>query len=388
MGLAFLASLISIRLGISVALIEILVGVLAGNYLGIHQTTDWINFLALLGSGVLTFLAGAEIDPVSLKENLRASMVVGLLSFALPFVGVWMFAQFVLGWPLHQAQIAGISLSTTSVAIVYAVMIEKGFNNTSLGKMILAACFITDLGTVLALGILFADFNLWMVVFVGMLAIFLVFMPRMMRAIVGRYGTKYVSEPEVKFILFVLFFLGGLATTARSEAVLPAYLIGLVVAGVFMKDKTLVNRMRSIAFAMFTPFYFIKAGLYISLPALWASLGIVGILLAIKIGTKMIGVWPSSRMFMMRSREASYTTLLMATGLTFGTISALFGLNNKIIDQNQYTVLVTVVILSAIIPTVIAQKFFQPKEITMEAWGRLVRRSKTTALYRKESSYV
>jgi Kef-type K+ transport system membrane component KefB len=376
MGLAFLASLISIRLGISVALIEILVGVLVGNYLGIHKTTDWINFLAMLGSGVLTFLAGAEIDPVSLKENLRASLVVGLLSFALPFIGVWMFAQYVLGWPLAQAQIAGISLSTTSVAVVYAVMIEKGFNNTSLGKMILAACFITDLGTVLALGVLFADFNLWMAVFIGTLAIFLVSMPRATRAIIGRYGAKHVSEPEVKFILFALFFLGGLATTAHSEAVLPAYLIGLALAGVFMKDKTLVHRMRSIAFAMFTPFYFIKAGLYISLPALWTSLGIIAILLAIKIGTKLIGVWPSSRMFMMRSREASYTTLLMATGLTFGTISALFGLNNKIIDQNQYTMLVTVVILSAIIPTVIAQKFFQPKEITMEAWGRLMRRSK------------
>ncbi len=388
MGLAFLASLISIRLGISVALIEILIGVLAGNYLGIHKTTDWINFLALLGSGVLTFLAGAEIDPVSLKENFRASLVVGVLSFALPFIGVWMFVQFVLGWPLHQAQIAGISLSTTSVAVVYAVMIERGFNNTSLGKMILAACFITDLGTVLALGVLFADFNRWLAVFVVVLAIFMVSMPQSTRRIIGRYGATHVSEPEVKFILFALFFLGGLATTAHSEAVLPAYLIGLVVAGVFMKDKTLVHRMRSIAFAMFTPFYFIKAGLYVSLPALWASLGIIAALLAIKMGTKLIGVWPSSRVFKMRSREASYTTLLMATGLTFGTISALFGFNNKIIDQRQYTVLVTVVILSAIIPTIIAQKFFQPEGNTMQAWGRLMRRSRNTALQTKESSYV
>ena len=73
MALALSASLISIWAGISVALVEILVGVVAGNFLGIHATTDWINFLALLGSGVLTFLAGAEIDPRSLKANLRAS---------------------------------------------------------------------------------------------------------------------------------------------------------------------------------------------------------------------------------------------------------------------------------------------------------------------------
>lgn len=380
MGLAFVASLISIRFGISVALVEILIGVFAGNFLGIYKTTEWINFLAMLGSGVLTFLAGAEIDPVSLKANLKASAIIGILSFLLPFLGVWFFAQFVLGWQIQQAQIAGISLSTTSVAVVYAVMIEKGLSNTALGKMILAACFITDFGTVLALGILFAEFNIWMLVFIIVLLITLRYMPKLTQYIITKMGAKRVSEPEVKFILLVLFFLGGLATTAKSEAVLPAYLIGLVVAGVFLRDKTLVNRMRSIAFAMFTPFYFLKAGLYVSLSVLWSALGVILILLIIKIATKMIGVWPSSRMFNMRTREANYTTLLMATGLTFGTISALFGLNNRIIDQTQYTILVTVVILSAVIPTIIAQQFFQPSEQTMIAWGRLWGRQKNNKL--------
>ena len=93
MALALSASLISIWAGISVALIEILVGVVAGNFLGIHATTDWINFLALLGSGVLTFLAGAEIDPLSLKANLRVSVLIGVLSFGIPFVVVWLFAK-------------------------------------------------------------------------------------------------------------------------------------------------------------------------------------------------------------------------------------------------------------------------------------------------------
>jgi Kef-type K+ transport system membrane component KefB len=376
MGLAFIASLISIRVGISVALIEILIGVLAGNFLGLHQTTEWINFLAMLGSGVLTFLAGAEIDPVSLKANIKASLIIGTLSFLLPFIGVWIFAQFVLGWSLPQSQIAGIALSTTSVAVVYAVMIEKGLSDTAMGKMILASCFITDFGTVLALGIIFADFNIWLLVFVIILAVILWYMPRWTKFIITKMGARKVSEPEVKFILFVLFLLGGLATTAKSEAVLPAYLIGLVVAGVFVRDKTLVNRMRSIAFAMFTPFYFIKAGLYVSLPAIWISLGVIFFLLLIKVGTKFIGVWPFARTFKMRTKEANYTTLLMSTGLTFGTISALFGLNNKIIDQTQYTILVTVVILSAIIPTLIAQKFFQPSESTMIAWGRLWNYSK------------
>ena len=373
MALALVASLISIRIGISVALIEIFIGVVAGNFLHLTASNEWINFLALLGSGVLTFLAGAEIDPRSLKTNLRASLLIGVLSFAVPFGAIWLFAQFVLGWPLHQAQIAGIALSTTSVAVVYAVMIEGGFSDTAMGKMILAACFITDFGTVLALGGLFANYNLWLLVFVVTMCVVLWFMPAWTKGIIDKLGATRVSEPEVKFIFFILFFLGGLATTAKSEAVLPAYLVGLVVAGVFLRDKTLVHRMRSIAFAMFTPFYFIKAGLYVSLAALWPALAIVGSLLLLKMLTKIVGVWPLAHLYYMHRREATYTTLLMATGLTFGTISALFGLQNKIIDQRQYTILVTVVILSAFVPTLFAQKFFQPTKDAMHAWGRRYR---------------
>src|SRR6266496_5785265 len=376
MGLALLASLISIRLGISVALIEILVGLIVGNihfgrYHDLLRTTEWTNFLAMLGSGVLTFLAGAEIDPASLRANIRASLSIGVLSFLLPFLGVWMFAQFVLGWPLHQAWIAGIALSTTSVAVVYAVMIEGGLGSTPMGKTLLAACFITDFGTVLALGVLFADFNVWLVVFIVVTCVMLWFMPKWTQFIITRLGATRVSEPEVKFIFLVLFFLGGLASTAKSEAVLPAYLVGLVVAGVFLRDKTLVHRMRSIAFTIFTPFYFIKAGLFVSLPDLWSAAGIIVLLLALKMGTKFIGVWPFTKMFYMGNREANYTTLLMSTGLTFGTISALFGLQNKIIDDKQYTILVTVVILSAFVPTLIAQKCFQPTVEAMIEWGRI-----------------
>jgi Kef-type K+ transport system membrane component KefB len=198
-------------------------------------------------------------------------------------------------------------------------------------------------------------------------------MPKWTQLIIMRLGATRVSEPEVKFIFLILFLLGGLATTAKSEAVLPAYLVGLVVAGVFLRDKTLVHRMRSIAFGVFTPFYFIKAGLYVSLSALWTGLGIIGVLLVLKMMTKLVGVFPLARMHYMGKREASYTTLLMATGLTFGTISALFGLQNHIIDQRQYTILVSVVILSAFVPTLIAQKFFQPTIEAMHTWGRLYR---------------
>lgn len=362
MALALIASLLSIRLGVAVALLEIGMGVIGGNFLGLH-TTDWIDFLATFGAGLLTFLAGAEIDPESMRRHAKVSLSVGIVSFAAPFVAAFAFAFFVAGWDLQAAEIAGIALSTTSVAVVYAVMIESGLAEQDLGKTILAACFVTDLGTVLALGVLFADFTPLLLIFIVVMAVALYFMPRWTRWFVVNVPGR-VSEPEIKFIFLILFALGGLASEANSEAVLPAYLVGLAVAGVFVRDRLLVHRMRAIAFSLLTPFYFIKAGLYIALPAVVAGAGLIAALLAVKVGAKFLGVWPTTRAFGLPIREANYTTLLMSTGLTFGTISALFGLTNGIIDQSAYTILVTVVVLSAVVPTLIATSFFQPIGLT------------------------
>ncbi len=358
MALALVASLISIRVGISVALIEILVGVVAGNAFHV-QTSPWIDFLATFGSGLLTFLAGAEIDPDSLRRHLKPALVIGAVGFFAPFVAAGAFAFWVAHWERHAAYIAGIALSTTSVAVVYAVMVETGLNRTEIGKLILAACFVNDFGTVLALGIIFANFNGWLALFVAITAVVLWYLPRLTRLVIRKVGHR-VSEPEVKFVFLVLFLLGGLAQVAKSEAVLPAYLVGLVIAGVFVRDRVLMDRMRAIAFTMLTPFYFIKAGLYVSLPAVVAGAGLIVLLLATKMVSKVIGIWPLTRAFRFGRREGAYTTMLMSTGLTFGTISALFGLTNHIITQAQYTILVTVVIGSAVVPTLIAQRFFQP----------------------------
>lgn len=364
MGMALLASLISIRVGISVALMEIVVGAVVGNVPGsehVVQQTAFTTFLASVGSVVLTFLAGAEIDPVSLRRHWRASVGIGVVSFAAPFVGALLFARLVLGWDGHASEIAGVALSTTSVAVVYAVMIETGLNRTDLGKLILAACFVTDLGTVLALGALFARFNALLVAFVAVTAVAMWVMPPVTRLVLRTVGGR-VSEPEIKFLFLVLFALGGLATSADSEAVLPAYLIGLVVAGVFLHDRVIVDRLRTLAFALLTPFFFLRAGLLVSFPALVSGLGVIAALFAVKMVAKGVAVWPTATLCGLPRRERTYTTLLMATGLTFGSIAALFGLTNHLITQAQYSELVTVVILSAFVPTVVAQQFFHPRE--------------------------
>ena len=238
-------------------------------------------------------------------------------------------------------------------------MVETGLNRHDLGKLILAACFVTDLGTVLALGGLFASYGWLLLVFVAVCAVTVALLPRLLRLAIRHFGQR-ISEPEIKLLLVVLFALGGLATQAGSEAVLPAYIAGLVVAGVFLHDRVLMDRLRAIAFAVLTPFFFLRAGTLIAAPELLRGAAIIAALLLVKLVAKLAGVWPVAAAFKLPARERAYTTLLMATGLTFGSISALFGLTHHLIDQDQYTELVTVVILSAFVPTLIAQQFFRP----------------------------
>ncbi|MEW6664660.1 MAG: cation:proton antiporter [Thermodesulfobacteriota bacterium] len=358
-GLALIAALLSIRIRISVALVEIVIGALAGNSLGLI-TTDWINYLAGVGAIVLTFLAGAEIDPAVIRKHFWSSTTIGAVGFFAPYLGVLAFARYGLNWPWAQAQIAGISLSTTSVAVVYAVMVETGFNRTDMGKIILAACFINDIGTVLALGIVFANYNLWLVLFMVVTGLAMWLLPKFVPWYFALVGSR-ISEPETKFILLILFFLGGLGNMAKSEAVLPAYLIGMVLAPFFLKERVLAQRMRVIAFTLLTPFYFLKAGSLVKFETVISAIGLIAVFLGVKMLTKFIGIWPLTKAFRFEKKEGMYTTLMMCTGLTFGSISALFGLTNGIIDQDQYTILVTAVIGSAVVPTLIAQKFFQPE---------------------------
>ena len=357
-GLAFAASAMQNWVAVSIALLEIIIGAFAGNIITL-SLTPWVNYLAGLGAILLTFLAGAEIDINVVRRNFASTLTIGAVGFFAPYLGVLAFAHFVSGWPWLQAQIAGIALSTTSVAVVYAVMVETGFNETEIGKIILTACFVNDFGTVLALGIVFANYNLWMIAFAAATVVILVGLPFLAPWLFARLGSR-VSEPQIKFVLLVLFALGGFADTVKSEAVLPAYLIGLALAPVFLKDRELMHRTRVIAFTILTPFYFLKAGSLIRADVLVTSAGLIVLYLGVKMVTKFSGILPLTRIFRFDPKEGMYTTLLMSTGLTFGSISALFGLTNHIIDEREYTILLTAVIGSAVVPTMIAQRWFQP----------------------------
>jgi len=361
--LILVASIASVELGVSVALIEISLGVIAGNFLGL-TSPPWMDFLASFGSILLTFLAGAEVDPRVMREKLKESVLLGSVSFAAPFFGAWLFCAWVLGWPSDAAQIAGVALSTTSLAVVYAVLVETGLTLTPLGKLIMASTFVTDFGTALALALLFVRPTWWLVPFLGVSVLVIWAMVALQPWFFARYGER-VIEPEIKGAVAVLLVLMFFADKAQSHAVLPAFVLGLALARIFHEHPELTRRFRVVAFALLTPFFFLKGGMNVSLALVWANVGLLLMLFAVKQVTKIAGVYPLARCWVPRS--AMFTTLLMSTGLTFGTISSLYGLNAGILDRAQFSVLVSVVVASAVIPTIIAQRWFHPEEAPLRA---------------------
>ncbi len=369
LGLALAATMLSIWLRIATALSEIVVGTVAqlvigalisSTILGAHE--PWIKFLAGTGAIVLTFLAGAELDPEVFKRKWKEATALGIAGFVAPFLGCAAVAYYWLGWDSRASWIAGVALSTTSVAVVYAVMLETGLNQTTFGKTVLAGCFINDLGTVLALGLIFAPFTHKTLIFVGTSVVIFVLLPYLTPRFFKKYGNR-PSELETKFLLLCLFGMGALASWADSEAVLPAYLIGMVLAGTVGKDHVLIRRLRTVTFGLLTPFYFIRAGSFVSVPALIAGPTIFLALLLAKMATKMVAVYPVTKFYKSPGKEGMYTTLLMSTGLTFGSISALFGLSHNIIDTSQYSFLIAAVVASAVVPTLIANAFFLPRHL-------------------------
>jgi glutathione-regulated potassium-efflux system ancillary protein KefC len=372
----FLASVISTiianRTKISMALMEIIIGLIIG-YIALRTgfteklslDADWMKFCAGVAAIMLTFLAGSELNPESLRSKIKEISLIGLTGFFAPFIGASLVAYFILDWNLRASLLSGIALSTTSMAVVYSVMLEYGLNKTGFGKSLLGSCFVNDLGTVIGLGLIFAPFTYKTVIFVAVTILLIFFLPTVTNFLIRHFAYK-TAAIRTKWILFVLISMAVLAIWSGSEPVLPAYIIGMILAKTVEKDNFFIRRLRTMTTGFLTPIYFMRAGALMSLPALIAAPAVFILLFITKTASKIFGLYPVIKRFKKHKDEKWYYTLLMSTGLTFGTISALYGLTNNIITKDQYSFLVGTVIASAVIPTLIANKFFLPRHLLTE----------------------
>ena len=191
------------------------------------------------------------------------------------------------------------------------MLVETGLNRTVIGKRIMAATFVTDLATVTALTVLFIKPSFWIVPFALVSVLLVVALPRAARPFFGRYGDR-VIDPDIKLVFAALFLLMWLGARAHSQAVLPAFIVGLVMSEHYDEHQEEQKRIRVVAFAFLTPFFFLKGGMNVSASALWGNLGGLVLLFVGKMGPKLVGVYPLARRYC--SPHARFTTLLMSTG--------------------------------------------------------------------------
>lgn len=358
--LILIASLISIKLGISVTIIEIVLGVIAGN-LGIIRPEQWMIYIASFGGVLLTFLAGTEVDVELLKNKFKESLFIGIGSFIVPFLGVFLLSYYCIGWNLLESLLTATALSETSISVVYSVLTEKGLFKYDLGKLIMVATFIGNLLTAITLSSLFMKTDINTVIFYAASAIIIYLAYKYSNKIFySKLLRNKLAEVEIKYIFLLLLGFIFLGSLGGGQAILPAFILGVLLSDYFkVEDKGEVkSRIKTVAFAVITPIFFIVGGMKVSIPLILSAIFIfVGIFVVRQIA-KFIGVYGISRYYLKDSCE--YVTLMMSTGLTFGLVAAVFGLNSGVISQTVYSILTGVLVLSAVLPTFVAEKWYSP----------------------------
>ncbi len=358
----FLASVVSLRISASVAICEVVLGIILGA--AGMRPENWMVYIAGFGGIVLTFLSGAEVDVKLLRENFRQAALLSFSSFLIPFISGFLFCRYLAGWSPSASLITAIALSETSLAVVYSVLVETGLSSRRMGKVLMVCTFLTNSLTAISLSFVFLKPNLHTFIFILVSAVFLIFAGRFsMRVIRDPVLAGKVIEPEIKYIFFVLLAFVYMAELGGSQAILPAFLFGLAMSRHFKSQRStsgIKTRLRTVSYAFFTPFFFIVAGMKVSLPALWTSFFLFLGIFVVKQLSKFTGVY-----FLMKKYfpgDVMHSTLLMSTGLTFGVMAVLFGFKAGYLNQSQYSILTGVLIASAIIPTFVAQKWFPPVE--------------------------
>lgn len=353
-----LAAILSIRFRISSAIFEVTAGIILSNFLGV-QIESWLDFLGTFGGLMLTFLAGAEIETRLMKKNLKPSLVIGTMSFLAPLLGVVFFLTIFTDWPLITKVAASLALTTTSVAVVYAVLTEYDLLKLQIGSVIIAVTFVNDIMTLIGINILSPSFNLYTLLFFAIILSMILIIPRMLKYVFIKYGRRSV-EIELRLILALILGVALIADVGKLHAVFGVFLLGFLFANSIQKYDEIRSKMRTITFALLSPAFFIKAGLLISLPTVANNIALVLGILAAKLLSKFAGTYLLCKKWI--PEGAAFSTLMFSTGLTVGIITTTLGFELGLLDRTQFSIIVISVILSAIVPTIIAKKYI-PKKI-------------------------
>ncbi|RLG05119.1 MAG: hypothetical protein DRN61_01560 [Thaumarchaeota archaeon] len=342
---------LSLEIGFSTAILEIVAGVIGGNLFG-GISPSWMSFIANYGLLGLMFLAGLEIDRDELKKHFRRSSILALSAYLIPFIVIFATAL-AITLDLGQSTLIAISLSTTSLALLYPLLRERGYLNLEIGHVILSAAMLVDIFSMISLSIAFSAITYLSLIFLIILALFMFHAPRVGRWLFARYSEN-LAEIELKFILLVLLALLFFAERVMiSEAVL-AFIMGFLFSEILEEHEMLVEKLKGIIFAFFSPIFFFKAGSLLKI----SSVNPMSLLyIAALLPTAFLSKYYASKLVFRKLFGAGehlsrFVGLSFNLRLTFGIVTALFGLELGLISPEIYAAIVAIIILSALISSI------------------------------------
>lgn len=343
------AAALSFELNISSAILEVASGILLAFWLGDLASLGWLEFLANLGMLGLMFMAGFEVDSDRLRETWKASVAIGVCSLVVPFVGIFLIAYFVLGLEPLAAGLMAVALSTTSLALVFHALKERGLLQRHMGQAVLAAASVVDVLSMVVLALILGEVGWGTAVFLLVVIPTLISLPRVGRWIFRRYRNSLV-ELELRFVLVLLVAIGFMAEEVGGiHPAIVAFALGVVLSEVVDAHDEVEEKLKGIVFSFFAPIFFLHAGTQFRIELLdLSNLGIAAMLLVAACTLKHVGTAiPAHRLLALPGR---YVGLLFNYRLSFGIIAATVGLNMQVLSEEHYAIVLLVILASAALP--------------------------------------
>ena len=338
--------------GLPVAIGEFLAGII-GEYLFGVSNQPWLEFLGHLGVLSLMFVAGFEIDLPTLKKNFWKATFIGSLSFFTPFLSVCLVGWY-LGLELRGILLMGVALSTTSLAVVFPTLKNRGLLQHSQGQVMLAAAMVVDILSMLFLAFSVYDFQLEQVLYLSAVLTGIFFAERILIRIFDRYeGNR--AEFELKFLLLLILSFGFLAEEGGVHAALICFLLGVMFSPIDPKHELIIEKLSSVVFSLLAPAFFFSAGTKIRLAELdLKDFSLLAALVPIAFVTKYVGTYfPLSKVC---KEVAVFGSVIFNYRLSFGLIAAVYGLEQNAITRGQFSSITLTILLLSIIGAFIEKK--------------------------------
>ncbi len=355
----------SVKLKMPSVIGELLVGIVIGPAMlnWIHPTT-FINYFSELGVIVLMFIAGLEGDLKLLIKYWAPALTVATLGVIVPTGTAFLLCHNLFNFSVKASVFMGLVLSATSVSITIQVLKEMHRLNTRAGAIICGAAVADDIICVILLGIASSIYgtsqheSIWLMV----LKMFLFFVIVLLigKFIVPKFLSIFqdlnATESDTAGAMILCFGTAALAVMMGMSDVLGAYFAGLAISETDFEDH-LEDKIEPIGYAVFIPVFFVSIGLQISFKGMQDDIIFIILLIITAILGKQIGCGLAAKMFHLSWTESNVVGAGMVSRGEMALVVANVALSSHLIDQNHYTAMILVTVITTLVAPLILKLF-------------------------------